>query len=99
MAAMVWPPEDSLAVVMLAVVVLPVVVSVPRPRLVVPSKKVTMPVGVPAPLPLTVAVKVTAWPNAAGLAEVFTTVVVLLVVAVTVWITAPLLLRKLLSPL
>ena len=40
--------------------------SVPVPRVVEPSLKVTVPVGVPAP-ELTVAVKVTAWPKTEGL--------------------------------
>jgi hypothetical protein len=37
---------------------------------------VTLPVGVPGPLEPTVAVKVTAWPNVEGLADVVTEVVV-----------------------
>ena len=41
---------------------------VAAPRLVAPSRNVTVPVGVP-PGELTVAVKVTACPNTAGLAE------------------------------
>jgi hypothetical protein len=47
-------------VLKLAVVVPPVVLSVPWPILVVPSEKVTVPVGVPEPLPVTVAVNITA---------------------------------------
>src|SRR5216683_2348335 len=42
--------------------------STPVPRLVAPSRNVTVPVGVPAG-ELTVAVKVTGWPNADGFAE------------------------------
>jgi hypothetical protein len=38
---------------------------VPLPRLALPSRKVTVPVGTP-PLPLTVALKVTALPASAG---------------------------------
>ena len=43
---MVWLPTVKLAVLKLAVVVPPAVVSVPWPRLVAPSEKVTTPVGV-----------------------------------------------------
>src|SRR6266446_5714254 len=42
--------------------------SVPVPRLVAPSRNVTVPVGMPAG-ELTVAVKVTGWPKADGFAE------------------------------
>ena len=44
--------------------------SVPVPRLVAPSEKVTVPAGVPAPgaTTVTVAVSVTGWPKADGLA-------------------------------
>lgn len=41
---------------------------VPVPIAVVPSLKVTIPVGVP-PLPVTIAVNVTDWPNIEGLAD------------------------------
>ena len=43
----------------------PLLLSVPVPRVVEPSLKVTVPVGVPAPARsgVTVAVKVTDWPN------------------------------------
>ena len=45
--------------------------SVPVPRVVEPSRNVTVPVGVPEPgaLAVTVAVNVTDWPNTEGLAE------------------------------
>jgi hypothetical protein len=43
--------------------------SVPVPSTLVPSLKVTIPVGVPEVAGLTVAVKVTAWPNTDGFAE------------------------------
>ena len=49
--------------------------SVEVPRVVVPSLKVTVPVGVP-PLEVTVAVNVTDWLNTEGLAEELTVVVV-----------------------
>src|SRR2546428_11017193 len=49
--------------------------SVPVPRLVAPSRNVTVPVGMPAG-ELTVAVKVTDWPKADGFAEDTRTVVV-----------------------
>ena len=43
---------------------------VPVPSVVVPSLKVTVPVGAPVPpLDVTVAVNVTDWPNAAGFGE------------------------------
>ena len=57
---MVWLPTDSLDVLKLAVVVPAVVLSVPWPILVVPSENVIVPLGVPEPLPVTVAVNVTA---------------------------------------
>ena len=52
--------------------------SVPVPRIVEPSSKVTVPVGMPAPgaLALTVAVKVTDWPNTEGVTEEITVDVV-----------------------
>ena len=46
----------------------PELFKVPVPRMLVPSWKTTVPVGVP-PLPLTVAVKVTALPAADGFGE------------------------------
>ena len=54
-------------------------VRVPVPKRVVPSKKLTVPVAVPAPgeTAATVAVKVTVWPKAEGLAEDVNAVVVL----------------------
>ena len=57
---MVWLPTDSLDVLKLAVVAPAVVLSVPWPILVVPSENVIVPLGVPEPLPVTVAVNVTA---------------------------------------
>ena len=80
----------------LAVVVLPVVLSVPWPMLVAPSEKVTIPVGLPGALSVTVAVKVTLCPGAEGLAE--ETMVVVVLALPTVWVTVPLLVVKLASP-
>ena len=59
---------------------------VPVPRVLEPSLKVTVPVGVPAPglFAVTVAVKVTDCPDTDGLAEELTNVVVLYF---TVWVT------------
>ena len=52
---------------------------VPVPKRVAPSKKLTVPVAVPAPgeTVATVAVKVTDWPTTEGLAEDVNAVVVL----------------------
>ena len=56
------------------------------PRVVAPSLKVTVPIGVsdPGAVAATVAVKVTDWPNAEGLAEEATAVVVFAVFTVCV---------------
>ena len=58
------------------------------PRVVAPSLKVTVPVGVPGARGdgVTVAVKVTAWPKTDGLAEEVSVVVVL--AWLTVWVSA-----------
>src|SRR5438132_13104981 len=71
---MVCVPTDKLEVLKLAVVVPPVVLSVPWPILVVPSENVTMPVGLATAvlpgLPTdTVAVNVTVCPDAEGFTE------------------------------
>src|SRR5439155_16816565 len=84
-----------LAVLKLAVVVPAEVVSVPWPKLVAPSEKVTTPVGLasvvlPGAVTLTVAVKVTAWPDADGLTEDATAVPVL--AGFTVSLSVPVLL-------
>ena len=74
----------------------------PVPSVVAPSLKVTVPVGVPAPgeTALTVAVKVTDWPETDGLAEELTEAVVLAGLTVCVNGEAVLSLPlKLLSPL
>ena len=65
-----------------------------------PSWKVTVPVGVPAPggLAVTVAVKVTLWPETEGLTEELSAVVV--ASWLMVWVSAAeVLVRKLASPL
>src|SRR5581483_11874078 len=92
---MAWLPAASVEVVNVAVPLFSVTV----PRLVLPSRKVTFPVGVPAPgaTALTVAVKVTAWPNADGLTEDVTVVVVLAWLTVCVSV-AEVLVVKLVSP-
>src|SRR6266404_918237 len=81
---MLWLPAASVDVLKLAVVVPPAVLSVTWAMVVAPSEKVTTPVGLPVPLPNTVAVKVTLWFNADGLAEDTTAVVV--PAWVTVWV-------------
>src|SRR5260370_26806493 len=73
----------------------------PVPSVAEPSLKVTVPLGLPGPLPATMAVKVTDWPNTDPLGEELTVVVVAVAVAlvVTVCVSAPeVLIRKLLSP-
>ena len=71
---MAWgdPPADSALVLKDA---RPALFKVPLPRLVLPSQKATVPVGVP-PLPLTVALNVTRLPATAGFAEELTTTAV-----------------------
>jgi hypothetical protein len=56
-------------------VAIPEMFNVPLPRVVEPSLKVTVPVGVPEPgaFAVTVAVKVIDWPKTEGLAEDATT--------------------------
>ena len=68
----------SLEVLNVAVVTPLTVFSVPVPSFVVPSRKVTVPVGVPAPGAdtLIVTVNVTFWPDVDGLAEELSVVVV-----------------------
>jgi hypothetical protein len=71
--------------------------SVPVPRIVVPSVKVTVPLGVPEPLGVTVAVNVTDWPKTELVGEATTLVVV--VPELTNSVVLPELVVKLLSPL
>ena len=70
----------------------PVPSRVEVPKVVLPSLKVTVPVGVP-PLEVTAAVKVTDWLNTEGLAEELTVVVVAKALC-TVCTTLPLLEAK-----
>src|SRR5262249_14756124 len=96
-AGMTWLPPARVGVVKEAVVVPALVDRLPCPMLVAPSEKITSPLGLPAPLPVTVAVKVTLWPQTEGLAEETTTVVLLLLP--TVCVSAPVLALKFPSPL
>ncbi len=87
------PPYDALieweptASVLVTNVAWPEPFRVPVPRVLEPSLKVTVPVGVPAPglFAVTVAVKVTDCPDSDGLAEELTSVVVL--AFFTVWVS------------
>ena len=80
-----WVPTARLEVEKVAMPPL----SVPVPRVAVPSWKVTVPVGVPAPgvFTPTVAVNVTLWPKTEGLVAEETLVVVASVF--TDWLRAP----------
>ena len=82
----------------MALVIPPLVDSVPLPSVTELSLNVTVPVGVPLPLPLTatMAVKVTDWPNLDGLIEELAAVAV--EAWLTVWVTFPPLEAKLESP-
>jgi len=80
-------------------VAMPPTPTVPVPRLVAPSKNVTVPDGLPAPgaIAATVAVKVTDCPNTDGFGAEVTLVVVLALL--TTWLTVPELLPvKFVSP-
>jgi len=67
----------------------PELFSVPLPRVVGPSSKVTVPLGVTPmePFAVTVAVKVTDCPDTEGLAEELTNVVVRARALFTVWVS------------
>ncbi len=82
---MVWLPTVSVDVMNMAC---PLLSSEAVPRVVAPSVKVTVPVGVP-PLPFTVAAKVTGWPNVLGFGVEAN--VVIAVVEVTFWVSVVLL--------
>ncbi len=97
----VWLPTVKAEVLKLAVVVLPVVLSVPWPMLVEPSENVTVPVGlatavVPGLLTVTVTVKVTVCPDTDGLTEDTTATLVLALPTASVNVAE--LLEKVLSP-
>lgn len=93
-------PFAKLAVVKVACAPELPALSVAVPNKALPSIKVTVPLGVPLPLLLTVAVSVTDWPGAAEVADEDKDVVVLVG---EVWPTAcakeALLTTKVLSPL
>src|SRR5437764_7099172 len=92
---MVWLPTANADVEMLAVPLL----KLPVPNVLAPSKKVTVPPGVPTAEPEadTVAVKVVDWPNTVGLTELVTVVAV--APLFTVWLNmAEVLELELLSP-
>ena len=74
--------------------------SAPVPRVLAPSLKVTVPVGVPAPgaNAFTVAVNVTCCPNNDGLVELASDVAVLAVLTVCVTIAEVLVAKLLLPP-
>src|SRR5438128_90397 len=89
---MVWLATDRVLVLMLAVVTPALVLTgMGVPTCVPLSKKVTAPMGdstavLPGLLAVTVAVKVTTWPETEGLAAEATTVLVLALL--TVWVMA-----------
>src|SRR3989440_2508 len=96
-----WLAVFSVREVKLAAVPPPLVDRVPVPSAFKPSAKVTVPVGLatavlPGELTLTVAVKVTDWPETEGLAELLSEMVV--AAGLTSWVSEPLLVLKLLSP-
>ena len=88
MALIAWLPLVNLDVVKTA---LPAVLNVTVPNLLAPSKKVTVPLGLPAPglTTATVAVKVTDWPTSEEGAEL--TIVVVAAALLTVSVTVALL--------
>jgi len=91
----VWLPTDSEEVANVALPELKLAV----PRVEAPSRKVTVPVGVPVAggTALTVAVNVTAWPKTDGFTDDVT--VVELAALPTVWVmAAEVLLLKFVSP-
>jgi len=91
-----WLPTERLDVVNVAIPPLP---SGEVPNVTLPSRKVTVPVGVPDPTGVTVAVNVTAWPDLDGFSEEAIVVVVFFLLLVTVCTVLPLLVRKLPFPL
>src|SRR5260370_40089454 len=93
---MVWFATSRLDVLKLAVVMPPLVLSVPWPMLAAPSEKIISPVGLPVPPAITVAVKGTFWPHTDGVAELTPAVQELALPSLCV--TVAQLLRQLLSP-
>ena len=96
-------PAVRVEVLKTAVVTPALVLSVPWPMLVEPSKKVAVPAGLPAAvvpgaLTLTVAVKVTDCPGTDGFAEELTEVLVPALFTVCPFASVPLLPVKLLLP-
>lgn len=79
-AIMEWLPRDSADVVNAACPLL----SVPSPSMEEPSKKLTVPVGVP-PFEATVAMNVTDWPNVEGFTEEVTEMEGVDAVTITPW--------------
>ena len=69
--------------------------SVPVPRVVLPSMKVTIPVGIPLPADDTLAVRVIGWPYSGVVVVAFSAVVVFVKPLLTDWTTLPLLPVKL----
>ena len=80
---MLWVAADKVPIEYAAT---PLPFNVPVPSVVVPSRKVTVPVGVPAPPELTVAVNVTDWLKFAGLGEAVNAMLVL--PCCTTWFSA-----------
>src|SRR5437660_1455687 len=96
-----WLAVLSVLEVKLAVVTPALVDSVPVPSVLEPSATATVPGGLATAVPagevtLTVAVKVTDWPETEGLAGLLSEVVV--AAGLTTWVSEPLLVLKLLSP-
>ena len=91
--------RHALWVLVLVKFVTPPPFNVPLPTTLAPSMKVTVPTGVPAPGldEVTVAVKVTDWPNVLGFVELVSVVVVL--AWLTVCVTLPVLCANSESPL
>jgi hypothetical protein len=88
---MLWLLVLSVLVLKVAVVTPPLVERLPLPIEVLPSEKVTVPVGLattvlPGAFTLTVAVKVTDWPDTEGLTALLSKVVVSALL--TTWLTA-----------
>ena len=92
-------PTDSVAILKVAVAAPPIELRLPWPMLMPASEKITVPVGVPEPLQVMVAIKTTVWPKTDGLADELTAVEVLAGAPVTVSLRPALLGAKRESPL